>query len=181
MSVSSEMHTQSIMLTVPAQIIKDADSLFPRVDLGALTVMLLEKYLRHQKRKILAQKYQQYYQTLADEDRAEEKQMPTDFAAMDKPIQPIGCRYSHDDFDAESVAQPRFDSSRSRRVEGVVKSIDGADSCNRQIEVTSTAGKAGKGIHDEASRGNPQHLEYDLKNTCPFGNKIDMNITEQLK
>jgi hypothetical protein len=86
MSVSSEMRTQSIMLTVPAQIIKEADSLFPRVDLGALTVMLLEKYLRHQKRKLLAQQYRQYYQTLADEDRVEEKQMLTDFAAWENEV-----------------------------------------------------------------------------------------------
>ena len=86
MNASSEMRTQSIILTLPAQIIKEADSLFPRVDLGALTVMLLEKYLRHQKRKLLAQQYRQYYQTLADEDRAEEKHMLTDFAALENEV-----------------------------------------------------------------------------------------------
>ena len=86
MNLSTEARTQSIILTLPAQTIKEADSLFPRIDLGALSLMLLEKYLRHQKRKLLAQQYRQYYQTLADDDRSEEKQLLADFAALENEV-----------------------------------------------------------------------------------------------
>ncbi|MCG3118066.1 MAG: hypothetical protein ALAOOOJD_00200 [bacterium] len=86
MQASTAMNKQSIVLNLPAQIVKDAETLFPRLDLNALTVMLLEKYLRHQKRKLLAQQYQQYYQTLTDDDRAEEKQTLADFIALENEV-----------------------------------------------------------------------------------------------
>ena len=82
----TETDGQSIVLKLPAQIAKEAEALFPRMDLNALTLMLLEKYLRHQKRKLLAQQYRQYYQTLSDEDRAEEKQIVADFAALENEV-----------------------------------------------------------------------------------------------
>jgi hypothetical protein len=81
-----ETNGQSIVLRLPAQIAKEAEVLFPRIDLNALTLMLLEKYLRHQKRKLFAQQYRQYYQTLSDEDRAEEKQALADFAALENEV-----------------------------------------------------------------------------------------------
>ncbi len=81
-----ETRTQSIVLTLPSQIVKEADSLFPRADLGALALMLLEKYLRYQKQKLLAKQYREYYQTLTDDDRAEEKQMLTDFASLEAEV-----------------------------------------------------------------------------------------------
>ncbi|MCI0691720.1 hypothetical protein L0337_06885 [candidate division KSB1 bacterium] len=82
----TETNGQSIVLKLPAQIAKEAEVLFPQMDLNALTLMLLEKYLRHQKRKLLAQQYRQYYQTLSDDDRAEEKQMLADFATLEDEV-----------------------------------------------------------------------------------------------
>jgi len=86
MNSSPETRTQSIILTLPSQIVKEADSLFPRADLGALALMLLEKYLRYQKRKLLAKQYREYYETLTDDDRAEEEQMLADFAALENSV-----------------------------------------------------------------------------------------------
>ncbi|GEM_PF-2919274 len=86
MDLFTETNGQSIVLKLPAQIVKEAETLFPRMDLNALTLMLLEKYLRHQKRKLLTQRYGQYYQTLSDVDRAEEKQMLADFAMLENEV-----------------------------------------------------------------------------------------------
>jgi hypothetical protein len=81
-----EARAQSIILTLPAQIVKEADSLVPRIDIGSLTVMLLEKYLRYQKRKLLAQQYREYYQALTDDDRAEDGHLLADFAALENEV-----------------------------------------------------------------------------------------------
>jgi len=77
---------QSITLSVPTQIVKDANALFPQTDIGGLILTLLEKYVRFQKRKLLAQQYQQYYQSLTEEDRTEEKEMLADFAALEAEV-----------------------------------------------------------------------------------------------
>lgn len=86
MNSFAEPHAQSISLTLPAEIVKEANSLFPQMDLRALTLKLLEKYLRHEKRKLLAQQYQQYYHSLTDEERTEEKELLADFAVLDGAV-----------------------------------------------------------------------------------------------
>lgn len=86
MSSSNGMSAQSITLTLPAQTVKEAAALFPQVDLGALALMLVEKYLKSQKRKFLAQQYQKYYQSLTDDERVEEKEMLADFAALENEV-----------------------------------------------------------------------------------------------
>jgi hypothetical protein len=86
MNSLAKTHAQSLVLTLPAQIVNEADSLLPQVDLSAFTLMLLEKYLRYQKRKFLAKQYQQYYQSLTADERAEEKEMLADFIALESEV-----------------------------------------------------------------------------------------------
>ena len=73
-------------MTLPAEIVKEADALVPHLDLAALSLSLLEKYLRHQRRKLLALQYQKYYEALSQEDRAEEEEILSDFAAFEAEI-----------------------------------------------------------------------------------------------
>lgn len=86
MTSSAEIRVQNLTLTLPAQIVKEADALFPNSDLSALALMLLEKYVRYQKRKLLAQQYQQYYQALTNADQTEEKQILAEFAALENEV-----------------------------------------------------------------------------------------------
>jgi len=86
MTSSAEIRVQNLTLTLPAQIVKEADALFPHGDLSALALMLLEKYVRYQKRKLLAQQYQQYYQALTNADQTEEKQVLAEFAALENEV-----------------------------------------------------------------------------------------------
>jgi hypothetical protein len=86
MASSAEIRVQNLTLTLPAQIVKEAEALFPNSDLSALALMLLEKYVRYQKRKLLAQQYQQYYQALTNADQTEEKQILAEFAALENEV-----------------------------------------------------------------------------------------------
>lgn len=86
MNLSHRSQMQSVTVTLPKEIIKEADALFPDMDISALTLQLLGKYIRHQKNKHLKKQYTQYYQSLTDEDRAEEKELLSDFSALDREV-----------------------------------------------------------------------------------------------
>lgn len=83
---STQSRAQSLTLTLPAEIVREAALLFPSLDLGVLSLTLLEKYVRFHKRRILAQQYQSYYESLSNEDLAEEKEMMADFAAIEGEV-----------------------------------------------------------------------------------------------
>jgi len=83
---STEMSVKSIVVTLPSKIVREAETIFPRLDVGALALTLLEKYLLHQKRKLLAQQYRQYYQNMEPDDLVEEKQMLADFAILENEV-----------------------------------------------------------------------------------------------
>lgn len=86
MHPSSEMPVKDIVVTLPSKIVQEAEAIFPRLDVGALALTLLEKYLLHQKRKLLAQQYRQYYQSIGPDDLTEEKQMLIDFTILENEV-----------------------------------------------------------------------------------------------
>ena len=86
MHPSTEMPVKDIVVTLPSKIVQEAEAIFPRLDVGALALTLLEKYLLHQKRKLLAQQYRQYYQNMGTDDLIEEKQMFADFAILENEV-----------------------------------------------------------------------------------------------
>lgn len=83
---STEMSAKNIVVTLPSKIVQEAETIFPRLDVGALALTLLEKYLLYQKRKLLAQQYRQYYQNMGTDDLIEEKQMFADFAILENEV-----------------------------------------------------------------------------------------------
>jgi hypothetical protein len=86
MNLAHRSRKNQITVNLSDKVVKDAKSIFPDLDLNALAQVLLEKYVRYQKQKMLARQYNKYYKAYTEKDKTEERALLDDYAPLEAEI-----------------------------------------------------------------------------------------------